>query len=140
MRFKDRFEYEILADEIDGESIKIPAMLMQPFIENSIIHGILPDESKKGFISIKMNVEDSYLVIKIDDNGIGVNQSLSRKSEIDGDHKSQGMEITSKRIELIRKISDNGISLEGPEEIIGNDGSIKGTHVLIKIPLIDLEL
>ena len=135
MRFKDRFEYEIkVDDEVDAESIMIPSMIMQPFVENSIIHGILPNESIQGEIKILVKQSDKGLDIIIEDNGIGVNQSLKNKSEMDGDHKSQGMEITSKRIELIQKISDVGISLEGPEEIIGKDGSIKGTRVLIKIP------
>jgi ligand-binding sensor domain-containing protein len=140
MRFKDRFDYKIETNDVDLESIRIPAMLMQPFIENSIIHGILPNEEVKGLISIEMAIKNGSLEIEILDNGIGVNQSISRKSDIDGDHRSQGMEITSKRIELIRKVSNNGISMEGPEEIIGSDSLIKGTRVLIKIPVADLDI
>lgn len=139
MRFKGRFEYEITTEDIDLESIMIPAMIMQPFIENSIIHGILPDEDIKGLISINMKVVDTILEITIDDNGIGVNQSMSRKSHFDGDHRSQGMEITSNRIDLIRKVSDQRISLEGPVEVLNDDRSIKGTHVSIKMEVSNLE-
>lgn len=139
MRFKGRFEYAINLHGVDAESALIPPMLMQPFIENSIIHGILPNEEKLGKILINVEQHEEYLYIRIEDNGIGIRNSLSKKLSADGDHRSQGMEITSKRIELIQKISNNGISLEGPEEIIGDDGSINGTYVLIKIPGRNLE-
>lgn len=140
MRFKDRFDYEINVKNVDTESIMIPAMVLQPFVENSIIHGILPDEEKKGKITIDVINDHGDLIIRVEDNGIGVKQSLSKKVEIDGDHRSKGMEITSKRIELIQKISKNNISLEGPSELVGNDGSIKGTYVLLKIPQVNLDI
>ncbi len=134
MRFKDRFEYKIEVKNVDPESVFIPAMIMQPFIENSIIHGILPNESKKGKIEITIGVINGFLEISIEDNGVGVEHSMSNKNKSNGDHRSQGMEITSKRIELIQKISENDISLIGPFEVKNKDGSIKGTKVLLKIP------
>ncbi len=140
MRFKDRFVYEVnVAPEVDTETTEIPAMIMQPFVENSIIHGILPEEDKQGLIQLNITVESNNLHLEILDNGIGVNQSISRKAEIEGDHNSKGMEITSKRIELIRKMSNNDIALIGPEEIKDENSLIKGTRVLLKIPLYDLE-
>lgn len=140
MRFKDRFDYEFNIDEnVDVESIMIPPMIMQPFIENSIIHGILPREEVKGLIKVNISIKNGYLIIMIVDNGIGIKESLKNKSSNAGDHRSQGMEITSKRIELIQKISNNDISLDGPNEIVSEDGLINGTSVLIKIPLFDLE-
>ena len=140
IRFKGRFEYIIETNGIDVESVLIPPMIMQPFVENSIIHGILPIESKLGLIKINVEKKGEFLLIGIEDNGVGIKQSMENKSTLDGDHRSQGMEITSKRIELIQKISNNHISLEGPDEIINNDGSVNGTCVLIKIPLSDLEI
>lgn len=140
IRFKDRFNYEVDTNGVDVESVLIPPMIMQPFVENSIIHGILPNESKLGLIRIVVEKKDGFLLITIEDNGVGIKQSMDSKSGSDGDHRSQGMEITSKRIELIQKISNNHISLEGPYEIQGSDGSINGTRVLIKIPLSDLDI
>lgn len=140
MRFKDRFKYEINLHDVDAESILIPPMLMQPFIENSIIHGILPNEDKVGLITIDVSRKGDYIYIRIEDNGIGIRKSISQKYSMEGDHRSQGMEITSKRIELIQKISNNDISLEGPEELIDDNGKINGTYVLIKIPTSDLEI
>jgi len=133
MRFKDRFDYKIETNDIDLELYKIPAMILQPFIENSIIHGILPQEDVKGLIEINVQRKENVLEILIRDNGIGVNQSMSRKSMDTGDHRSQGMEITSKRIELMQQFSDNTMELVGPKEVIGEDGSINGTYVLLKL-------
>ncbi len=140
MRFNDRFEYQFnIAENVDVESVMIPPMIMQPFIENSIIHGILPREEQKGLIKVDVHIENGYLNILIVDNGIGITESLKGKKDNSGDHRSQGMEITSKRIELIQKISDDDISLEGPDQIIDSNGLINGTKVLIKILMLDLE-
>ena len=139
MRFKDRFDYVINVENVDTESIRIPAMIMQPFVENSIIHGILASTEKKGLITIDVLTKDDYLNISIEDNGVGVNHSMKNKVELEGDHRSKGMEITSKRIELLQKVSDNDISLDGPYEMIDENGLINGTRVLLKISLTDLE-
>lgn len=139
MRFKDRFTYTIQHDGIDTEHVLVPAMLLQPFVENSIIHGILPDENKKGKIEVVLKVIKDQLEICMDDNGIGIDFSMNKKAKFQGDHKSQGMEITSKRISLIRKMWKKDYELIGPFQMLHPDGSIKGTRVLIKIPYENLE-
>jgi ligand-binding sensor domain-containing protein len=138
MRFKDRFEYTIDTGDVDVEDIVIPAMLLQPFIENSIIHGILPNEEIKGIITIKIKKVAEIIYIQIDDNGIGIEDSIKQKSNFQGDHKSQGMEITSKRIELIKKISNKGFEIIGPFQINKKDTLLKGTRVIVKIPIENL--
>ena len=79
------------------------------------------------------------MLISVEDNGIGINHSINKKGDMEGDHRSKGMEITSKRIDLIQKISKDDISLVGPYEIYNDDRSIKGTRVLLKIPLNNLD-
>lgn len=140
MRFKDRFTYEIENQDIDLEQVTVPAMLLQPFVENSIIHGILPDETKKGEIVVTIKALGDQLEICIDDNGIGIDYSLNKKAKFKGDHKSQGMEITSKRIDLIRQMWNKDYELIGPFQMTNPDRSIKGTRVLIKIPYENLEM
>ena len=140
MRFKDRFEYKIETGDIDLESIEVPAMLFQPFVENSIIHGILPITDKKGLIHIKLSIEttktgEEKLIVCIEDNGVGIEKSMQIKGNSDGDHKSQGMEITAKRINLLNKLSRQDFELEGPFQIEDENRLISGTRVLIKIPL-----
>lgn len=139
MRFKDRFIYTIDEGDIETEQIEVPSMLLQPFVENSIIHGILPNEQQVGRIEIRMKVIGHQLEICIDDNGIGIDVSMNKKAGFVGDHKSQGMEITSKRISLIRTMLKKDYDLIGPFQIANPDQSIKGTRVLIKIPYENLD-
>lgn len=134
MRFKDRFTYHIDTGGIDTDQIMVPAMLLQPFVENSIIHGILPDENKMGEILVKLSLTESQLVIELRDNGIGIDFSMKQKKGFNGDHRSQGMEITSKRINLLRKLWKKDYELIGPYQLADENHSIKGTCVLIKIP------
>ncbi|MES2588493.1 MAG: two-component regulator propeller domain-containing protein [Bacteroidota bacterium] len=143
MRFKDRFDYVIETGDIDLEAIEVPAMLFQPFVENSIIHGVLPITDKKGLISIKLSIErnlngDEKLIVSIQDNGVGIESSMAKKGNFGGDHKSQGMEITAKRINLLNKLSRQDFELEGPFQIYDENSLISGTMVLIKIPLKNL--
>lgn len=140
MRFKDRFEYKInCPGNIDTESIIIPAMMLQPFIENSIIHGILPDESKKGLITVDLYLTGDILTIQIEDNGIGIDASIRSKADYDGDHRSQGMEITTKRIELLKKLTNRSFELNGPVQLTEKDNSIKGTRVTLKFQVENLD-
>lgn len=140
MRFKDRFEYKINCPEnIDTESVIIPAMMLQPFIENSIIHGILPNEEKKGLITVDLNLTGDILTIQIEDNGIGIDASIRSKADYDGDHRSQGMEITTKRIELLKKLTNRSFELDGPVQITDKDNSIKGTRVTLKFQVENLD-
>ncbi|MEN9001936.1 MAG: two-component regulator propeller domain-containing protein, partial [Flavobacteriales bacterium] len=130
MRFKEKFTYEIDLDEkVDAEMTKVPGMFMQPFVENSIWHGILPME-KSGKIDIKIYAKDNKTYFEIVDNGIGIATSIKNKSKEENDHSSQGMKIATNRIELLRKVINKEIAIQGPEEIVEN-GKVKGTKVLI---------
>ena len=139
MRFRGRFTYEIKHESINTDSVIIPAMLLQPFIENCIIHGILPNENKLGLISIIIQEKHNILTIQIDDNGIGIKNSMLNKKGKPGDHRSQGMEITAKRIDLIKKISNKEFEIIGPFQIDDNNSDSSGTRVLLKIPFENLD-
>ncbi|MFT5581013.1 MAG: ligand-binding sensor domain-containing protein/signal transduction histidine kinase [Psychromonas sp.] len=134
MRFQDRFVYTFELKDVDTESIEVPAMLFQPFVENSIIHGVLPNEDKMGQITIVIWIEASTLFIRISDNGIGISQSMQNKHPSEGDHKSQGMEITAKRIELIKQLSNKAFEITGPVDTLDDNRLINGTTVLLKLP------
>ena len=130
MRFKDRFEYKIEIDEaINQEETKVPGMFLQPFIENSIWHGVLPTE-KEGLISLLVTKQNGKIHFLIKDNGIGISQSIKNKKGESTSHTSQGMIIATSRIALLEKISGKKILLEGPKDII-EAGEIKGTVVEI---------
>ncbi len=138
MRFTDRFEYTIHVDEqLDGHRIKLPSMLLQPFLENSIWHGLLP---KEGIGKVNVHItptNDQHMCIRVEDNGIGINTSL-RNKEGDDQHISRGMEITSSRLELLRKATGKTMHIVGPVELTNESGSILGTRVDVILPT-DLE-
>lgn len=137
MRFQDRFAYHFDLKVPESENILIPAMLLQPYIENCIVHGILPQKENKGEIRITAWTDNHILQVRIEDNGIGISKSLNTKKNFDGDHKSQGMEITSKRISLIKEMSNQSFEIIGPEDRLDENRKINGTYVLLKIPYED---
>jgi sensor histidine kinase YesM len=134
MRFKDKFEYHVEVDPaLSRDKIKVPAMLIQPFLENSIWHGLLPkDDGEVGELAVSFRLIEGHVELEIRDNGIGIESSLQRKTSTDS-HISKGMEITQSRIELIKKTTGKIIELTGPQDIRGNDGLSKGTVVKIKL-------
>ena len=136
MRFKDRFDYQFIIDkDINLLRTKVPSMLFQPYLENSIWHGILPMKLK-GNIDIKiLKTEDENLRIEIIDNGIGIRTSLGEKVKKKSDHISKGMDITKARIELFNQIGKNNAKINGPEELQVN-GKPAGTRVELILPLL----
>lgn len=135
MRFQDKFDYEINCESsVLNNNIKIPSMLLQPFVENSIWHGILPRE-KQGKVVIEVKKNDSAITIIIRDNGIGIETSLNTKENKEQLHVSKGMALTKGRINLLSKMSKKSCYVQGPYQIYEKDGSIAGTEVSIIINL-----
>lgn len=140
MRFQNRFEYAIHIDKtIDTERVEIPAMMLQPFLENSIWHGILPAE-KPGVLKMNISDYDEEVKIEIVDNGIGIETSLRMKNGSETSHISKGMEITQNRIQLYRKMTGLNYRVEGPKELVDRSGEVLGTTVFIRLPKINQNL
>ena len=140
MRFSEKFDYEIdLSSELDTESIEIPSMILQPFVENSIIHGVLSLE-KKGHIKIRIFKQFDEVVFELTDNGIGIENSLRmKKSAPEGDHESKGVEITNRRIEILRKLTGENLHIIGPFQMNDSQGVTLGTKVILKLGHIENE-
>lgn len=133
MRFEGRFTYRFDMDsEIEAEEIRIPPMLFQPFVENAIIHGILPRENYQGEIVFSAELKDTHIEFCISDNGVGYSNSMRLKKS-SGDHFSHGTTITKSRIEVIRKISGDIIDLDGPKDLLNSENEVIGTIVKIRI-------
>lgn len=132
---KDRFEFEIeLDDDIDPEAISIPPMLIQPFIENAILHGVLPLNDRKGEINISFKLlNDKLLICIIKDNGVGINQSLKLKSKLSNSHKSTAYKVTEERLQLI---SLGSIVVKDLTEIYESEYKEEGTQVELQIPYV----
>ena len=103
-RFEQRFEYKIEVDpEIEKSFIEFPPMLIQPYVENAVVHGISKKEGQ-GFIKVEFRKDNENLLVTIQDNGIGYRQGQDgTKSKR---HKSVGMTITQKRLELLGNADD----------------------------------
>lgn len=133
MRFKDKFDYRINIDPaLNLDQIKVPGMLIQPFLENSIWHGLLPRESQ-GYVQIDIMSKNGHVEFMITDNGVGIDNSLKNKTGTDN-HISKGMEITQNRIELIKKTTGKIVELRGPYQIAVDDPKAGGTRVEIILP------
>lgn len=122
LRFKNKFNYEIrIADDINPENVFIPSLILQPFVENSILHGLSKKEND-GKITIQIDKTENLLKCTIEDNGIG------RKNPNENSGKSYGVKLTKERIALFDK-SKNSAS-----GVFYTDLEI-GTRVELRLPL-----
>ncbi|AZA73471.1 histidine kinase [Chryseobacterium indoltheticum] len=122
-RFADKFDYEIEVDEsLNTQNLKVPGMLIQPFLENAVWHG-LRYRTDKGFLSLKFTKNNDFLKITIKDNGIGIEESKKQKTEHQKTREGRGMKNTLERIKLLNdlykkniictvKDSENGVFVE----------------------------
>lgn len=135
MRFKGKFEYKINVDEeIDPLMHKIPTMLIQPYVENSICHGIMPKE-EKGYVRVDLKLNHEFILCTIEDNGIGRDAARERNQKKDSNHNSLGTQITKNRLELVNELY--GTSLKTIYTDLRNEnGEPSGTRVEIHIPII----
>jgi sensor histidine kinase YesM len=125
---EESFEYEIILNtELDAEEILIPPMLIQPFVENAIRHGILKGP-RIGHLQIKFDTSDEKLKVTIEDNGIGIYKSQQQK--VKTDHQSMALKVTQERLESL-----SGKDALEIKELKLKDGTITGTVVAFKIPL-----
>ena len=132
IRFDVPFEYRISVDEeIDEAEVLIPPMFTQPFIENSIEHGIL-DKQETGKIEIKITKDDAHLIIQIEDNGVG--REKAEFKILNREHRSMATRITMERLRQMEKLLKKRTKL-AIEDILTEDNLIIGTKVRLHIPL-----
>jgi ligand-binding sensor domain-containing protein len=134
LRFKDKFSYVIEPlEDIDAEDIKVPALIIQPFVENAIWHGLMPMQSK-GRLLIKLEATGNAIKCKIEDNGIG-REAAAQSGKLHKGHESMGITVTKERLEALN--AKYGIeSTLSITDIYNNDGTPGGTKVELFCPLI----
>ncbi len=130
MRFSNRFTYQLhVAANLEPENWMIPTMMLQPLLENALLHGIMPS-TIQGEVSIDLKEENGNLIITITDNGIGVaNSKLLHQHLV---HKSRGTELIRKRITALNHFSTQSISIESTEAF--ESKSNPGNKVVLIIP------
>lgn len=127
-RFKDKFDFDFVVDDsINTDTYTIPPMLVQPFIENAVWHGLRYKESK-GMLEVRFKDMDDYVEISVKDNGIGRQKSQELKTINQKKHNSSGMRNVENRTEMIQAVFRTKISydiIDLPEN--------SGTQVMIKL-------
>jgi ligand-binding sensor domain-containing protein/anti-sigma regulatory factor (Ser/Thr protein kinase) len=129
LRFDEKFEYSIAVEKnIDKNDYFVPAMLLQPYVENAIRHGIRFLQGKMGQISINVTKDGNNLICRIDDNGIGRKKALALRNQMHTEYQSRGMQLSKRRADLYN------IELEVIDKK-DEKGLAGGTAVILKIPL-----
>ncbi len=136
MRFKEKLAYAIQVDNnVEMDYIEIPPLLLQPYVENAIWHGLMhKEEGGKIDINVALQKDGSLLEINIIDDGIGRARSAELRSKTATKHKSYGMKVTSERIALINQIYKTGADVS-IHDLVDNNGRPAGTQVTIQIPV-----
>ncbi len=134
MRFSDKFNYQIVVDEkLDKAKTLLPPLLIQPYIENAIWHGLMPLSSGGGQVNIIFEKVNNHLRCIVDDNGIG--RKAAKEIKNDSMHKSLGMSIVAQRMESMNKMYQWDMKVDITDK--QNDYGIStGTKVEIYLPLI----
>ena len=119
---------------MDIEILKVPPLIIQPYAENAIWHGLMHKE-EKGHLVIEVAQERDHLILKITDDGIGRKHAAELASKSATRHKSMGLKITADRIAMMQRVNGN----ESPvmiNDLVNPDGSAAGTEVIIKMPVL----
>ena len=135
LRFKDKFKWKINIDEeIDTLLYKMPTMLIQPYVENSICHG-LSNKDESGYIHIDLKLLENYIEVTIEDDGIGRERAQQIKKIKNGNHSSLGTKITESRLKLVNALYGNEMKIHY-EDLMDKNNEPAGTRVIINIPII----
>lgn len=136
LRFKGKFVYRIVVDDsIDQENVLVPTMLVQPYVENAIWHGIMKKEKAEGQVEIKIVKQGDYVLCSVSDDGVGRERAKSiENTHVKNNKDSRGMAISKERIRLLNQ------QLKRPMEIrivdLRDDrGEAAGTRIELLIPI-----
>ncbi|GAB3994235.1 hypothetical protein GCM10028807_31520 [Spirosoma daeguense] len=135
MRFKSKLRFSIdVAETIDAEFVEIPPLLLQPYVENAIWHGLM-HKLEGGNVAVRVEQpDDNRLRIFITDDGIGRTKSAELKSKSATPKKSLGMNVTRERIALINQLYKTHTQVQ-IKDLIDAEGHPAGTEVMLDIPI-----
>ena len=137
-RFNNKFDYKIqVSDSIDPEFVELPPLILQPYVENAIWHGLMHKKDERGLllIDVKM-IEDESIIFTIEDNGIGRKAAAEMKSNTarKTQFKSIGMELTQDRVAMTNQFYGTKASIE-VTDLMKDNGEAAGTRVVVKLPI-----
>ena len=135
MRFKHKVQFRIeVAPDIDQRYLYIPPLLLQPYVENAIWHGLM-HKSEGGTVTVAVSQpQDNLLHIEITDDGVGRERAGELKSKSAGKHKSFGMQVTADRIRMINQLYNTQTQAR-IVDLVDSFGEACGTRVILEIPV-----
>lgn len=137
LRFDNKFQYKfIISHNLDLEYVFIPPMLIQPYIENAIVHGLCNKKENDGILTISFEIENEILVCTIIDNGVGRKHSEELKKNKIELYKSMGMQVTKERLDMLMIANKKDYWSDIIDLYDENDNPI-GTKVIIRITFKD---
>jgi hypothetical protein len=135
MRFKQKVQFAIhVSPGIDQRYLCIPPLLLQPYVENAIWHGLM-HKPEGGTVTVEVSQpQDNLLHIEITDDGVGRERAAGLKSKSAGKHKSFGMQVTADRIRMINQLYNIHTQTQ-VVDLVDSFGDACGTKVILEIPV-----
>jgi len=135
LRFDKKFNYRIMVDHgVNTDNIEVPPMIIQPYVENAIWHGLLHKDTP-GCLCISVSLpEENILQCIIEDDGVGREKAKELKSKSAMTRKSLGMKLTENRLALLNKYAELNASVD-IVDLKTNKNEAVGTKVILKIPI-----
>lgn len=142
LRFKDRLSFDIIIDDdIEEDILGVPTMIVQPYVENAIEHGLRSRDN--GHVEVKFSFMNEHTILcTIRDNGIGRRAARLQKLQDPKfrNYRSRGTSITEKRLQILHQAKDNEVFVETIDLYDPDTGDVQGTMVKVKIPVFELQL
>ena len=133
VRFSSKFSYKfVVSPNLNPDNMLVPPLIIQPFIENAIWHGLMHLKERQGELIVTFDRENEMLKCTVEDNGIGRKKSEELREE--ARHQPMGLSITHERVTLLNEVYHIAISVKVADKT-NTDGSAAGTAVTILMPL-----
>jgi len=138
IRMEGELKYSVEVDPgLSTKNTFIPSMILQPYVENAILHGLLSKQGDKE-IQIRVKKEITHLYCEIEDNGIGREKAIELNNQRTKKHESTAMKATKERLEILNHNSDSKLSIHIIDKK-DSKGNALGTKVQVFIPIIKQE-
>jgi ligand-binding sensor domain-containing protein/putative methionine-R-sulfoxide reductase with GAF domain len=136
LRFDKKFTYSIVVDEsVRADSVEVPPLIIQPYVENAIWHGLLHKETEGYLLIFVSKLSENMIKVVIEDNGIGRDKAQELKSKSATTRKSLGMKLTENRLTLLNKYAKLTASVD-IIDLKAEGEQAEGTKVVLKIPIL----
>jgi PAS domain-containing protein len=131
LRFDDKFDFVIMCEEsIEPDNIKMPSLLIQPYVENAILHGLY-NKIGKGTLKVDVKTNDDFLIFEIEDDGIGRAAALEIRARNQSQRRSMGTQLTEERLKILN--DDTQLPVVYTDLFV--NGRPCGTRVTVRIKL-----